>query len=215
MNPESSRLKKLLYTLIKVNAFFREAAAEFLCGVYFYELFYFAADFSGEGNNPFANSGGSFVSWGPGEPAARKGNQRAQFKTGLYYFGARYLDTRTGRWIGCDPLGPELANPGREGYSVLEGTNWYGYCSNNPINYSDPTGLFNWDTFEVTEGDTLSEIVSKANEIAGTDYTVNEIAELNGIKNPDLIHPGDWVALPDDVFDAVHPEKTINLDLEE
>ena len=71
-------------------------------------------------------------------------------ETGLYYFGARYLDTRTSRWIGCDPLGPELANPGREGYSVLEGTNWYGYCSNNPINYSDPTGLEVKLTFYVT-----------------------------------------------------------------
>jgi len=137
MNPGSRRFKKILYTLIKINAFFREAGAEFLYGVYFYELFCFTADFSGKGNNPFANSVGSFAA----RPGGESAGQRAQFETGLYYFRARYLDTRTGRWIGCDPLGPELANPGREGYSVLEGTNWYGYCSNNPVRYVDPTGL--------------------------------------------------------------------------
>jgi len=38
MNPESRPIKKLLYldTLIKINAFFREAAAEFFFGVYLY-----------------------------------------------------------------------------------------------------------------------------------------------------------------------------------
>jgi len=147
MNPASRRLKKLLYTLIKINAFCREAAVEFFYGVYFYELLYFAVDFFGEGNHPFANSGGLYPDPPDGEPAARKENRHAQFKTGLYYFGARYLDTRTGRWIGCDPLGPELADPMdeegklKEGYSVLEGTDWYSYCSNNPINMIDPTGL--------------------------------------------------------------------------
>ena len=47
-------------------------------------------------------------------------------ETGLYYYGARYLDPQSSRW-----LSPDLAG---------QGINWYGYCGNNPVNYVDPTG---------------------------------------------------------------------------
>ncbi len=48
-------------------------------------------------------------------------------ETGLYYYGARYLDPKRGRWMSSDP--------------AMDGMNWYGYCSNNPLKYVDPTGL--------------------------------------------------------------------------
>ena len=48
-------------------------------------------------------------------------------KTGLYYYGARYLNPRTSRWISSDP--------------AMDGINWYAYANNNPVTYDDPTGL--------------------------------------------------------------------------
>ncbi|VDB00467.1 hypothetical protein S1OALGB6SA_1549, partial [Olavius algarvensis spirochete endosymbiont] len=71
-------------------------------------------------------------------------------ETGLYYYGARYYEPATSRWISPDPAGFELINPmesdgeggwkAKGNYSVIEGTNWYSYTSNNPVLYVDPTG---------------------------------------------------------------------------
>ncbi|MBI4846533.1 MAG: tetratricopeptide repeat protein [Candidatus Omnitrophica bacterium] len=59
--------------------------------------------------------------------------------TGLVYFGARYYDSLTGRFITADPLG------------MVDGTNVYLYCGNDPINIYDPYGEcwtdINWKTF--------------------------------------------------------------------
>jgi len=46
--------------------------------------------------------------------------------SGLIYMRARYYDPASGRFISEDP--------GRNG------TNWYAYCGNNPVNMVDPTG---------------------------------------------------------------------------
>jgi RHS repeat-associated protein len=48
---------------------------------------------------------------------------------GLYYFGARYYDPETGRWLTPDPLG------------FIDGPNKYLYVANNPVNFIDPWGL--------------------------------------------------------------------------
>ncbi|MCP4147566.1 MAG: RHS repeat-associated core domain-containing protein, partial [bacterium] len=47
--------------------------------------------------------------------------------TGLYYFNARWYDASLGKFITEDP--------------IKDGVNWYVYCSNNPLNRTDPTGL--------------------------------------------------------------------------
>ena len=67
-------------------------------------------------------------------------------ETALYYYGARYIDPRTSRWISIDPAGFDLINPMKEGkprnnYYVIEAMNWYSYVSNNPVKYVDPNGL--------------------------------------------------------------------------
>ena len=71
-------------------------------------------------------------------------------ETGLYSFPARYFEPKLSRWMSADPAGFGLMNPmeedeegklkPRQGYSMIESTNWYSYTSNNPIKYIDPTG---------------------------------------------------------------------------
>jgi RHS repeat-associated protein len=56
-------------------------------------------------------------------------------ETGLYYFGARYMDAKTGRFVSVDPKGiseKDLLNPQR--------LNRYNYSLNNPYRYIDPDG---------------------------------------------------------------------------
>jgi len=50
-------------------------------------------------------------------------------ESGLYYMRARYYDPATGRWISEDPIGIE------------GGGNLYAYAGNDPVNFSDPSGL--------------------------------------------------------------------------
>jgi RHS repeat-associated protein len=47
--------------------------------------------------------------------------------TGLQYFNARYYDPIVGRFLTEDPS--------RKGHS------WYSYCANNPLTFTDPTGM--------------------------------------------------------------------------
>jgi RHS repeat-associated protein len=52
-------------------------------------------------------------------------------ETGTYYMMFRSMNPRTGRFSQEDP--------------IRDGLNWYIYSNNNPIFYSDPTGLFAWN----------------------------------------------------------------------
>ena len=52
--------------------------------------------------------------------------------TGLYYYGARYYDPATGRFITRDTVFGELTDP--------QSQNRYVYCRNNPHKYIDPVG---------------------------------------------------------------------------
>ena len=51
---------------------------------------------------------------------------------GLYYLQSRYYDPETCRFINADSL--LVAG------DYLQGTNFFAYCLNNPVMYSDPTG---------------------------------------------------------------------------
>jgi RHS repeat-associated protein len=50
--------------------------------------------------------------------------------TGLMYYRARFYDPQLGRFISEDPV------------RFSGGSNWYAYVNNNPVNFSDPTGLW-------------------------------------------------------------------------
>ena len=51
-------------------------------------------------------------------------------ETGLYYYGARYMQPVASIWYGVDPLTEKYPNMGA-----------YVYCAGNPIKLIDPTGL--------------------------------------------------------------------------
>ena len=66
-------------------------------------------------------------------------------ETNLSYYGARYLDMKTSLWLNVDPLA-EIA-PNKSPYH---------FCSNNPVNRIDPTGLtdytVNGETRTINDG---------------------------------------------------------------
>ena len=91
-----------------------------------------------------------------GENRARAGEFESEYRftgkelddeTGLYYFGARFYDSKTGRFISVDPL---YVNPDRlskERKSIFltkpKSQNNQAYGESNPLKYYDPNGLEN------------------------------------------------------------------------
>jgi RHS repeat-associated protein len=55
-------------------------------------------------------------------------------ETGLDYAHARYYANAQGRFTGVDPISGQLGNP--------QSFNGYAYVGNNPVNTTDPTGMF-------------------------------------------------------------------------
>ena len=78
-------------------------------------------------------------------------------ETGLYYYGARYLDPKYSRWLSGDPaLGEYIPKapiddeakkhnenlPGMGGVFNVVNLHVYHYAGNNPVKYTDPDGKF-------------------------------------------------------------------------
>jgi len=80
----------------------------------------------------------NYIPFGPAY--ASEGNEEFKYtgkhedSTGLYYFGARYYDPETGRFITADTVLGDLNDP--------QSLNRYVYCRNNPLKYTDPDGRF-------------------------------------------------------------------------
>ncbi|MGI5056102.1 RHS repeat domain-containing protein, partial [Treponema socranskii] len=76
-------------------------------------------------------------------------------ETGLYYYGARYLDAKYSRWMSADPAVGEYIPmaplddeakkhngqlPGQGGIFNVVNFQLYHYAGNNPVKYTDPDG---------------------------------------------------------------------------
>jgi RHS repeat-associated protein len=96
------------------------------------------------GNTEFSYSPNSPPSSGPfgsaqgpnqerGNRYAYTGQEQDEFG-GLMYYGARWYDSKLGRFISEDPATASPEDP----LSI----NRYTYCRNNPLIYTDPTGMF-------------------------------------------------------------------------
>ena len=131
-------------------------------------------------------------------------------ETGLYYYGARYLDPKTSRWLSTDPaLGEYIPLapvndeakkhnqnlPGMGGIYNSINMHLYHYAGNNPVKYTDPTGMFSYDengqSGTIQYGDTMSQIVADYNKNNGSNLSVDDVAQANNIADVDKIYAGD------------------------
>lgn len=96
-------------------------------------------------------------------------------ETGLYYYGARYLDPTGAMWLSVDPMWEKYidANP-------------YNYCHGNPINMTDPTGMFEVKQYSDEELGNLNltrEEYSKFNTLAKNLSNMLDKETVKGLEN--------------------------------
>jgi len=138
-----------------------------------------------------------------GLPSVRQGSQpsplgfagaagyQTDADTGLMLLGNRYYDPTLGRFLSPDPSG--------------SGDNWYAYCDNNPLSYTDPDGLDKQDdppnnppplpTPTVGQDGKLHYPPGTYSNGAGPNQWVtvgdDGLAEIHGFRVVPL-HPFDW-----------------------
>lgn len=108
-----------------------------------YHTYYYHTDHLGS-STVVTNEAGNLVQenyyYPYGEIRVRNGNvtdykftgQEEDEETGLFYYGARYYDPATGRFVSADSIVPSPGNP--------QHLNRYSYALNNPLIYIDPSG---------------------------------------------------------------------------
>ena len=89
-------------------------------------------------------------------------------ETGLYYYGARYYNPRESVWLSVDPLFEKTMTP-------------YQYTYQNPLKYTDPTGMKGEDI--IIRGKDNHSWTIKAE---GEDKIINVPVNLGSDKNIDL-----------------------------
>lgn len=77
--------------------------------------------------------GSTVTHTGSANPKHKFTGQEEDSSTRLYYYGARYYDPQLGRFITADPTVQHPTDP--------QDFNRYAYARNNPIRFTDPTGL--------------------------------------------------------------------------
>jgi RHS repeat-associated protein len=93
-------------------------------------------------------------------------------ESGLNYHSARYLHLALGRWMSCDPLGPETHQ------------NLYRFAENSPLRFVDPTGTRDRQAEAI--GDFLQELADEFLEPA-LRRLPNEAANVAGTRMHDIL----------------------------
>ena len=106
-------------------------------------------------------------------------------ETGLYYYGARYLNPTNGMWLSVDPLWEKYA-----------GMSPYNYCADNPVKLVDVDGrevdingltdeqlkIFNENMNSLRESSPLFNKLYSALETSKNRYTI-KVGKTSGIKD--------------------------------
>ncbi len=122
-------------------------------------------------------------------------------ETGFFYFGARYMDDRIGRFISPDPVGAVDPKTGKITKKVLlnpQGLNVYAYALNNPYRYMDPDGQI-WETVRQNRlpyivGNTLIMILMR-----GTEQSARGMDPTQPFS-----HPAEYVGTKQDLIQEWH-----------
>ncbi|HUN24635.1 MAG TPA: RHS repeat-associated core domain-containing protein, partial [Anaerolineales bacterium] len=112
------------------------------------------------------------------------GYEHAVFATQI---SNRYYDPATAGFMSSDPW--------RINLSDLLSTNLYNYVQGNPINITDPLGLFNWQTNTTESGDTLGDIAYVLDLSWSDLYNYGNNASLIGT-NPNYLRVGLVLDIP-------------------
>ena len=112
---------------------------------------------------------------------------------GLYYYGARYLDPKYSRWISTDPaLGEYIPKapvneeakkynqnlPGMGGVFNVVNLQLYHYAGNNPVKYTDPTGMYDKDEFKAFRKNSAEEQMTFLKEAKANGTAPSEMRQL-------------------------------------
>jgi RHS repeat-associated protein len=117
-------------------------------------------------------------------------------ETGLYYYGARYLDPRESRWLSVDPaMGDYVPSPGQEagklpgmgGVFNTVNLHVYHYAGNNPVKYVDPDGnasiLTRPINRDVDRTYDAANWIGKKTGIGATLHSLVDMGDLTSVSN--------------------------------